>query len=173
MASHRDPVGFMVWNPEHGTPTFVHQTLASAVTEAERLMRRNPGQRFIVMAPVLTPADASRAKVWSDGKAEGLAEARPDIMAAEAAAERALDKVGDLNSDLRKFTAIQKQHRAFQAVVADCLLWFDGFVAAYAGREPYERPNVPAREMLRQLNGALQALEPIPSEYDLSDEIPF
>lgn len=173
MTAPRSPVGFMVWNPEHGTPTFIHQTLDSAVTEAERLMRRNPGQRFIVMAPVLTPADAGRAKVWGDGKAEGLAEAHRAIMDAEAKTDRALDKVGNLNSDLRKFTAIQKQHRAFQAVVADCLLWFDGFVAAYAGREPYERPNVPARETLRRLNGALQALEPIPSEYDLSDEIPF
>lgn len=40
---------WMVWN-EHGhSPTVKHLLHARAVTEAERLARANPGQRFFVL----------------------------------------------------------------------------------------------------------------------------
>lgn len=177
MSQHTNAAGFMVWCPEKGMPNVAHDTIESAVAEAERLTRLYPPHRFLVMSPLESAPDIIRAKVWGDGRKEGreegLAEAHRAIMEAEAKTDRAYDKIGDLNSDLRRFKAVGAKHRAFQAVVADCLLWFDGFTAAYAGREPFERPNVPARETLRQLNAALMGLEPPSAHRDLDHEIPF
>lgn len=74
-----------------------------------------------------------------------------------AAAESRLDK-------LRHFeNAVD-----FQSIVADALLWFDGFAAAVHGMESWDRPSIPDRERLRVLNGRLQDLIPHPQ-----DTIPF
>lgn len=43
---------WMVWNPEGHSPTFRHREETSAVTEADRLARANPGQMFIVLMAV-------------------------------------------------------------------------------------------------------------------------
>lgn len=41
-----------VFNPEGRQPTYQHGTLMSAQTEATRLARLNPGQRFIVLEAI-------------------------------------------------------------------------------------------------------------------------
>ena len=163
-------IGFMVWNPARGMPTVVHETIGRALSEAERLTRENPGERFIIMSPVMAGSDASTAKAWSDGKAEGLAQAHREIMKAEAYSDQWREKATALERSMKKLGVIQRDHRRFQAIVADCLLWFDGFRAAHSPKDSWERPHVPDRDALRDLNGALQDLEPAQSDFD---GIPF
>lgn len=66
----------------------------------------------------------------------------------------------------RRFRTIEGNQRAFQAIVADCILWFDGFRAAHAPKESWERPHVPDRAILCDLNAALQALEASQPEFE-------
>lgn len=40
---------WLVWCVEKGTPTKRHESIASAITEAERLARQNPGFEFHVL----------------------------------------------------------------------------------------------------------------------------
>ena len=40
---------WMVWNPARHAPTKRHPSQASAITEAERLARANPGESFFVL----------------------------------------------------------------------------------------------------------------------------
>lgn len=167
-------LGFHVWNPAGRLPTYVHPTLESALDEAERLTRCNPGQRFVVMAPVLSADDATRAKAWSDGKKQGYADATDDVMKAEAISDRLYEEKAALERTLRQLQTFKDRAAPFQAIVADCLLWFDGFAAAHSPKESWERPHVPDRERMRRLNEALQALLPDGlSVMDLDQEIPF
>lgn len=160
-------VGFMVWNPARGMPTVVHDTIEQASAEAERLTRQNPGEHFIIMSPVLTDQAATIGKIWSDGAR--YAQAR--IENAEANAKRMIDAAIQLEAKTkRRFAVIERDQRRFQAIVADCLLWFDGFRAAHSPKDSWERPHVPDREALRELNAALQALETPQPEFE---EIPF
>lgn len=163
-------IGFMVWNPARGMPHVVHDTLERALAEAERLTAKNPGERFIIMSPIMAGSDASSAKAWSDGKAEGLAQARREIMKAEAFSDQWCERAQDFERQLNRYGALQREQRRFQAIVADCLLWFDGFRAAHSPKDSWERPHVPDREALRELNAALQALEAPQPEFE---EIPF
>lgn len=48
---HKEPFWF-VWNPQGHNPQHKHPTLDSALREAERLARINPGQTFIVLQSV-------------------------------------------------------------------------------------------------------------------------
>lgn len=41
--------GFFVWNPLGRIPCFKHETYHSALVEAERLARANPGHDFFVL----------------------------------------------------------------------------------------------------------------------------
>lgn len=160
-------VGFMVWNPARGMPTVVHDTIEQASAEAERLTRQNPGENFIIMSPVLTDQAATIGKIWSDGAR--YAQAR--IENAEANAKRMIDDAIQFEAKTkRRFAVIERDQRRFQAIVADCLLWFDGFRAAHSPKDSWERPHVPDRESLRELNAALQALETPQPEFE---EIPF
>lgn len=161
-------LGFMVWNPARGMPTVVHETIEQASAEAERLTRANPGEHFVIMSPVLTERAASLGKAWSDGAR--YAQAKVD--AAEAGARRMIDDAIQYEAKVkRRYRDLDRQQRRFQAIVADCLLWFDGFAGAFANRESYEQPRIPDRETLRDLNRALLDLEP---ERPLNDEeIPF
>lgn len=163
-------IGFMVWNPARGMPHVVHDTLERALAEAERLTAKNPGERFIIMSPIMAGSDASAAKAWSDGEAEGLAQAYREIMKAEAFSDQCCERAQDFERQLNRYGAIQQGQRRFQAIVADCLLWFDGFRAAHSPKDSWERPHVPDREALRELNAALQALEAPQPEFK---EIPF
>jgi hypothetical protein len=43
---------WFVWNPRGRAPTYAHTTRQSAVTEAERLARANPGQPFVVLQAI-------------------------------------------------------------------------------------------------------------------------
>ena len=162
--------GFMVWNPARGMPTVVHDTLEAALEEADRLYRLNPGERFLVMSPVLAGPDATVAKAWSDGLQQGRDEAKAEIARADDRAMRINRDLKNRDLELSSVRAIVRQHRRFQAIVADCLLWFDGFAAAHTHRDE-GRPRIPDREDLRQLNHALQKLEP--QTHDLDEEIPF
>lgn len=161
-------VGFMVWNPARGMPTVVHDTIEQASAEAERLTRQNPGQRFIIMSPVLTPEAALAGKAFSDGARWMEHRAKN----AEANAKRMIDDAIQYEAKVkRRFRAIEKHQRRYQAIVADCLLWFDGFAAAFGAREGWEQPRIPDRDTIRDLNRALLNLEQgqtIPDE-----EIPF
>ena len=40
---------WLVWNIDGGSPKHKHASEQSAITEAERLARMNPGQRFAVL----------------------------------------------------------------------------------------------------------------------------
>lgn len=164
------PIGFLVWCPEHGPPTVVHGHFIQAVAEADRLKHANPTRRFVVMSPVEDQSGVGYALGWDRGRAEGLCEAHRQIMDAEARRDVALDKVGDLTSDLRGVRVFRDRARAFQAIVADCLLWFDGFAAAHSPKEAWERPHVPDRERLRELNAAFQEVDPATVQ---DEEIPF
>lgn len=47
------PKGFwLVWNPQRGSPTYRHETHASAVAEAHRLASKSPGESFYVLGCV-------------------------------------------------------------------------------------------------------------------------
>lgn len=163
-------VGFLIWNPSRNLPTVVHDTLERALSEAERLTKANPGERFVIMSPVMAGSDANAAKAWSDGKAEGIAQARQDVMRAEKFSDEWCEKAMRLEGVARNLGNLQNQQRRYQAIVADCLLWFDGFSGAFAHREGYEQPRIPDRDTLRDLNRALLNLEPAPT---LDEEIPF
>lgn len=161
-------VGFLIWNPSRNLPTHVHETIESALAEFERLTRLHPGERFIIMSPVLAGSDASAAKAWSDGRAEGLAERLEDIKAAEAVS----DRQGEELDGLRKLRPLLAELRQHQSTVADCLCWFDGFAGAFAHRDGWEQPRIPDRDAIRRLNGRLQDLLPEAAP-DMDDEVPF
>lgn len=144
-------IGFHVWNPAGRLPAYVHDTFLRAWSEKDRLQAAYPDQRFVVMAPVLSIESAQAARAFSDGKAEGYAEARREVIAAESR----LDKVWE-EFPIRALRPFLDDAEAYQSIVADCLLWFQGFNAAYAGRESYDRPNTPSVDKLRDLNIALQ-----------------
>lgn len=40
---------WFVWNPQGNAPTYRHPSEQSAVDEAERLARLNPGHKFVVL----------------------------------------------------------------------------------------------------------------------------
>lgn len=160
-------IGFMVWNPARGMPTVVHDTIEQASAEAGRLTRQNPDEHFIIMSPVLSREDANLGKAWSDGAR--FMGARAD--AAEANARRMIDEaIQHEVKAKRRFRVLERDQRRFQAIAADCLLWFDGFRAAHSPKDDWERPHVPDRDALRELNAALQALETPQPEFE---EIPF
>lgn len=68
---------------------------------------------------------------------------------------------------LQCVAALLKDVEQHQAIVADCLLWFDGFRAATR-----DKHHTPEREDLRRLNGQLQeiisALKNVPQK-----DLPF
>ena len=43
---------FLIWNTAHGLPTVPHEDLPAAFQEARRLATRNPGETFLVLAPI-------------------------------------------------------------------------------------------------------------------------
>lgn len=157
-------IGFLVWCPEHGFPTYQHETFLGAVAEAERLKRLHPQRRFVVMSPVERMSDVGYASGFSDGKKEGLTQAHREIMKAEANADRWSDEA----HELRKLKPIMARAQAFQSIVADCLCWFAGYRAGSAG-DGYGAVWTPSRDTLQELNQHLQSL--LPSAMD--DEIPF
>jgi hypothetical protein len=166
--------GFLVWNPSRALPTVQHETLERAEAEAARLRVANPGETFFVMAPVRTPGARAVARALSDGLAQGRAEMRGDVMAAEARSDRLWEEKRVLERSIAAARPILEDAAEHQATVADCLLWFDGFQAAHAHREGWERPHTPAREKLQRLNGALQRVMRAASPLDTDDEeIPF
>jgi hypothetical protein len=165
--------GFFVWNPAAGLPTRTHSTLARAAAEAYRLKCLNPAATFYVMAPLLCDGQTERAQQFSDGVEAGLAQAHREIMRAEAAADRNGEEVIRLQGRLRSAQPILDQAWRFQAIVADALLWFDGFAAAYAAKESYERPNLPDRQDLKDLSRHLQNIETQAARDLMDEEIPF
>lgn len=170
MTDAAKPVGYLVWNPDAGYPSCSHGTFARAKAEAERLSTAYPGRRFYVMSPVKGLKGVEKATAFDEGHAEGVAQAHREIMLAESRSDRFSDEPHDLKRKSANAQAIIRQGRRFQAIVADCLLWFDGFAAAWSHAEAYERPAIPERTTLRALNAALQDLDPLG---ELDEEIPF
>lgn len=171
------PIGFLVWCPERGTPTFVHKTFLEAVAEADRLKRSHPDCRFVVMAPVEDMSGVGYALGWSRGREEAAAQARQDVIDADARADRARDEAYELRVALDRLQPFADNAEDFQAIVADCQCWFDGFAGAQSGRESYERSHLPNRDKLTALNAAFQAVlraRPLRTVGDeLDDHIPF
>lgn len=160
-------IGFMVWNPARGMPTVVHDTIEQASAESERLTRQNPGEHFIIMSPVLTDQGVIMGKAFSDGARFAMAR----VENAEANAKRMIDDAIQYEAKIKhRFRVFERDQRKFQAIVADCLLWFDGFRAAHSPKDSWERPHVPDREILCELNRALQSLEMPEPEFE---EVPF
>lgn len=165
----RRSVGFLVWNPARSLPSRQHETFAQAVTEAARLRVERPDETFWVMGPVHGEKAAKAAQAFSDGKAEGMAQAHAEIMLAEGKTDRLLDERAELRRSLEHLSTLDERRVEFQAIVADCMTWFAGFEAAHLHKESWDRPWTPDREQLRALNVALQALLRRAAE----DEIPF
>lgn len=84
----------------------------------------------------------------------------PQIIAAEARSDQFSDRLDAMK-------ALEVRHAAFHAIVADCQQWFNGFAAAHAGRESWEKPRVPDPDVLVDLNLALQRVG------NADEEIPF
>lgn len=162
---------FLVWNPAKGLPTVTHHTLESARREAERLWRQT-GETFYVMAPLIEASAMREAVAFNRGKKEGERDAHRQIMLAEGNADRWSEQARDLKRQLDRAELWLSRGRRFQAIVADAVLWFDGFAAAYEllGKK---LPRIPDRPQLRELNAALQDLKPSDYYADLDDEIPF
>lgn len=164
-------LGFMVWSPEGGMPTRVHSTWERASAEAQRLRFENPNSRFFVMAPVMDDMVAG-ITAWEAGRRAGEQQAHMEIMRAEAISDQLGDEVTDLRNRLRKLEHFERMARPFQSIVADALLWFDGFMAARYTERP--QPRIPDRDQLRELNSALLALQPQDQfQASLDDEVPF
>jgi hypothetical protein len=47
-----DRMFWMVWRKDGGVPTCQHTSLKSAMDEAERLARMNPGKEFVVLEAI-------------------------------------------------------------------------------------------------------------------------
>lgn len=47
------PPFWLVWNEDGLTPVFKHASQYAAEEEARRLSRKNPGQKFCVLAPAV------------------------------------------------------------------------------------------------------------------------
>jgi hypothetical protein len=43
---------WLVWNPQGSNPRYQHETEQSAISEAERLAKVNPGETFVVLESV-------------------------------------------------------------------------------------------------------------------------
>lgn len=164
--------GFLVWNPARAHPSVQHGTFAEACAEAQRLRSANPGERFYIMAPVMEKRHAEAAQAFSDGKAAGWAEARDEIARGDKRISEAWDHNRRLDRSIQPLLPIARDAEDHQAIVADCLCWFDGFSAAH-GRDD-RQPFTPDREKLRRLNAVLQ--EVVGSQRGSTtadDEIPF
>lgn len=167
-------IGFMVWSPEGGMPTRVHASYEDAAKEVRRLSSRLPSQTFFVMAPITAGPAEDACLAYDLGRRDGISEGetrvrkeyRFDADHFRARAEHAERK-------LRRSAPLLSRAEPFRGIVADCLLWFDGFRAAHAGREHVVR--APDRETLRELNAALQSLDATSrgSDEDEFDEVPF
>lgn len=165
--------GFLVWNPSRSLPTVQHDTFARAQAERDRLAAVNPGETFIVMAPARTARSMEAAEALSAGLQQGREAMREDVRWAERRAEEAYEQARVLRRRLRALEPIEAKADESQAIVADCILWFDGFNAAHAHREGYERPHTPDRQKLCDLNAALQKLMREAAERAIEEEIPF
>lgn len=167
MILNRRPVGFLIWNPARNLPTVQHETLERAEAEAERLRDQHPDETFWIMSPVRAGRGAHKA--FSDGKCEGYDQAQAEIMLAEGRADRFCDDLRNLRLAAGDFANFRPRVAEYQATVADCLCWFDGFKAAHARDD--RQPFTPDREKVRRLNEALQRLLPGAALDD--EEIPF
>lgn len=150
--------GFFVWSPEGRAPTYLHETLKSAMTERDRLAAIHPGKTFHILAPVLTDEAALRATGYDRGLADGRRTWMEQAAQAVCRANTAENQALRFSHRLNKLAVFENQAADFQGIVADCLLWFDGFIAPFATKERHERPHIPDRESLKDLNANLQRL---------------
>lgn len=162
--------GYLVWNPDRGMPTVSHDTYDSAHTEALRLSRENPGSTFYVMSPLFTPDQASAVAAFSQGFQAAMAEARESLMQANREARLLHDQLNEVREEVRDLHDLGLNVDDHQATVADCLLWFDGFSAAW----PADRIcHTPHRAKLVRLNTVLQDIQRARKNTQPDQEIPF
>ena len=64
IASEIQPPFWLVWRRGGRAPCYEHESYIGARTEAERLAKANPGQRFYVLSPVARGIQDGDA-VWS------------------------------------------------------------------------------------------------------------
>ncbi|MDR7232788.1 hypothetical protein J2X45_003898 [Caulobacter sp. BE264] len=151
-------IGFHVWNPAGRLPTYTHPTFLAAWAEKDRLQALHPDQRFVVMMPCENMSGIGYGLGFTAGRKEAQDDAVRLIDRAQQRAEQKTAEAAELRRDLKALRPFLEDVEAYQSIVADCLLWIQGFNAAYAGRESYERPDTPSVERLRDLNAALQRL---------------
>lgn len=168
--------GFFVWSPEGRPPTYLHETLKAAIVERDRLAAEHPGRTFHILAPVLTDEAALHATGYDRGLADGRRQWMDQAMQATLRANTAENQARRFSQRLNRLAVFENKAESFQSIVADCVLWFDGFLGAFAGRDIADQPHVPDRSDLRDLNAAFQRMlrdrgriEPA----DLDDEVPF
>lgn len=151
-------IGFHVWNPAGRLPTYTHPTFLGAWAEKDRLQRLHPTERFVVMMPCEDMSAIGYGLGFTRGREEARREVDYRVRDAWQVADIARQDATELRKRLASVEPLIKDVEAYQAIVADCLLWFQGFNAAYVGRESYDRPITPSAEKLRDLNAALQAI---------------
>lgn len=82
------------------------------------------------------------------------------LAATSAHAESQRIEIEALRTRLHRLAELERSARRFQAIVADCQQWFNGYRAAFASKPIWKRPSTPDADTLRDLNLALQGVEP-------------
>lgn len=112
---------------------------------------------------MLTTLEMARRRELHDAEsrhAEQASELRARVEDLEREVRWCRNHIEFLNERLDRLKRLERGWAEFRFVVADCQQWFTGFLAAYAGREAWDRPAIPNLGTMRDLNLALLQVDP-------------
>ncbi len=155
-------IGFHVWNPAGRLPTYTHPTFLAAWAEKDRLQALHPGERFVVMMPCEDMSGIGYGLGFTAGREEARREVDARVRDAWQVADIARADARDLRAKIAALVSFLANIGEHRATVADCLLWFDGFMAAFANDGTRE-PHVIRRDLLLALNRDLIAIQNAPA----------